>query len=71
VTVAEAREQEVARDSRVELIAAIMLSIATVVTAWSAYQATRWSGDQAENYTSASATRTESVRSSPRPTDRS
>jgi hypothetical protein len=64
VTVAEAREQEVARDRRVELIAAIMLSIATVVTAWSAYQATRWSGDQAENYTSASATRTESVRSS-------
>ena len=52
------------RDSRVELIAAIMLSIATVVTAWSAYQATRWSGDQAENYTSASATRTESVRAS-------
>ena len=52
------------RDRRVELIAAIMLSIATVVTAWSAYQATRWSGDQAEDYTSASATRTESVRSS-------
>lgn len=35
-----------------------------MVTAWSAYQATRWSGDQAENKTSASATRTESVRSS-------
>jgi len=41
-----------------------MLSAATVVTAWSAYQATRWSGDQAGNYTEASATRTESVRSS-------
>ena len=41
-----------------------MLSIATIVTAWSAYQATRWSGDQSENYTQASATRTESVRSS-------
>ena len=52
------------RDRRVELIAAIMLSIATVVTAWSAYQSTRWSGDQAEDYTSASATRTESVRAS-------
>jgi len=52
------------RDRRVELIAAVMLSIATVVTAWSAYQATRWSGDQAESYTSASATRTESVRAS-------
>ena len=54
----------VRRDRRVELIAAIMLSAATVVTAWSAYQATRWSGDQAADYTEASATRTESVRSS-------
>ena len=60
----EAAKETIRRDRRVELIAAIMLSIATVVTAWSAYQATRWSGDQAENYTQASATRTESVRSS-------
>ena len=60
----ESAQETVRRDRRVELIAAIMLSIATVVTAWSAYQATRWSGDQAENYTSASATRTESVRAS-------
>ena len=60
----ESPEETVRRDRRVELLAAIMLSIATVVTAWSAYQATRWSGDQSENYTQASATRTESVRSS-------
>ena len=60
----ESAQETVRRDRRVELIAAIMLSIATVVTAWSAYQATRWSGDQAESYTEASATRTESVRSS-------
>ena len=58
----EAARETVRRDRRVELIAAIMLSAATVVTAWSAYQATRWSGDQAESYTEASATRTESVR---------
>ncbi len=51
------------RDRRVEVIAAILLSIATVLTAWSAYQATRWSGVQAESYTIASARRTESVRS--------
>jgi hypothetical protein len=57
-------QETVKRDRQVELIAAIMLSIATVVTAWSAYQATRWSGDQSENYTKASATRTESVRAS-------
>jgi hypothetical protein len=62
--VSEATKETVRRDRRVELIAAIMLSIATVVTAWSAYQATRWSGDQAENYTRASAARTESVRTS-------
>jgi hypothetical protein len=62
--VSEAARETVRRDRRVELIAAIMLSIATVVTAWSAYQATRWSGDQAESYTRASATRTESVRNS-------
>jgi len=62
--VSESARETVRRDRRVELIAAIMLSIATVVTAWSAYQATRWSGDQAENYTQASATRTESVRAS-------
>jgi hypothetical protein len=64
VSVSEPAEETVRRDRRVELIAAIMLSIATIVTAWSAYQATRWSGDQAENYTQASATRTESVRAS-------
>jgi hypothetical protein len=62
--VSESARETVRRDRRVELIAAIMLSIATVVTAWSAYQATRWSGDQAADYTQASATRTESVRSS-------
>jgi hypothetical protein len=54
------------RDRRVELIAAVMLSIATVVTAWSAYQATRWSGEQAASYVTASARRTESVRASNR-----
>jgi hypothetical protein len=62
--VSGSEQETVRRDRRVELVAAIMLSIATVVTAWSAYQATRWSGDQAEDYTSASATRTESVRAS-------
>jgi hypothetical protein len=52
------------RERRVETVAAILLSIATVVTAWSAYQATRWSGVQAGAYTTASARRTESVRAS-------
>jgi hypothetical protein len=56
--------ETVKRDRRVELLAAILLSAATVVTAWSAYQATRWSGEQAASYTKASAKRTESVRAS-------
>jgi hypothetical protein len=65
IPVPETREQAmVRRDRRAELLAAILLSLATVVTAWSAYQATRWSGVQAENYTVASAKRTESVRAS-------
>jgi hypothetical protein len=50
------------QEHRVEAVAAILLSIATVVTAWSAYQATRWSGEQARHYVTASALRTESVR---------
>jgi hypothetical protein len=55
-------QETVQRDKRVELIAAVFLSIATLLTAWSAYQATRWSGEQAADYTTASALRTESVR---------
>ena len=54
--------EAVRRDKRVELIAAVLLSVATLLTAWSAYQATRWSGDQSESYTTASALRTDSVR---------
>ena len=60
----EAESGRSSRERRVETVAAILLSIATVVTAWSAYQATRWSGVQAESYTTASASRTESVRAS-------
>ncbi len=56
------QQESVRRDKRVELIAAVLLSIATLLTAWSAYQATRWSGEQSEDYTTASALRTESVR---------
>ena len=57
-------ERTVRRDRRVELIAAVLLSLATVLTAWSAYQATRWSGEQADAYSRASGLRTESVRAS-------
>ncbi len=45
-----------------EIIAAILLSIATVATAWSAYQSSRWSGVQALSFAEASTIRSESNR---------
>ena len=47
-----------------EVIAAIVLSAATVLTAWSAFESAKWSGLQATNFSLASATRTESIRAS-------
>jgi hypothetical protein len=49
---------------RIEIFATILLSAATVLTAWSAYQSGRWSGVQATAFSQASASRTESVRAS-------
>jgi len=48
----------------VELLAAAILALATIASAWSAYQATRWGGVQAEAYAQAGAARAESVRAS-------
>ena len=48
----------------VELLAAAILALATIASAWSAYQATRWGGVQAEAYAEAGAARAESVRAS-------
>jgi hypothetical protein len=50
----------------IDILAVIILSVATVSSAWSAYEATRWSGVQAVNYSQASAMRTESTRQSNR-----
>ncbi len=43
---------------RLELVATLLLAIATVGIAWSGYQAARWSGFQSEQYASATHTRT-------------
>jgi len=48
----------------IELTATLLLALATIASAWSAYQATRWGGVQANAYSSAAATRAESVRAS-------
>jgi ferric-dicitrate binding protein FerR (iron transport regulator) len=47
---------------KVELWSALLLAAATVATAYSAYEATRWSGVQATAFTEAGANRTESAK---------
>lgn len=49
---------------RLELVAALLLALAAVTTAWAAFQSTKWSGVQADSYSQASATRVESTRAS-------
>lgn len=49
-----------------EHVAVALLAITSVLTAWSAYQSTRWSGEMAQAYSSANALRSESVRTSTR-----
>ncbi len=50
--------------SRIELLATIVLSGATILTAWSGFQSAKWSGIQARSFSEAAATRSESVRAS-------
>jgi hypothetical protein len=42
-----------------ELVAVLLLSLTTLATAWSGYQAARWSGEQSQNYARASTMRIE------------
>jgi hypothetical protein len=49
---------------RVELVATVLLALATVATAWSGYQASRWNGEQAKAFSRANAARIESTRAS-------
>jgi hypothetical protein len=46
----------------IELFSVVLISLATVVSAWCAYQATLWSGEEVIKYNLANAARTESVR---------
>jgi hypothetical protein len=48
----------------VEVVATVLLSVATVATAWSAYQANRWNGEQAKATSRGNAARIESTRAS-------
>jgi hypothetical protein len=50
------------RRDTVELVATILLAVATVATAWSGYQSTRWNGEQAKAGGRANALRIESAK---------
>jgi hypothetical protein len=49
-------------ERHLETIAAIVLGVAALATAWSAYQATRWAGEVSTDFNETSALRAESVR---------
>jgi hypothetical protein len=51
-------------DTWIDTIAAVLLAFAAVATAWSSYQASRWTGEQAKAFSAANAARIESTRSS-------
>jgi hypothetical protein len=53
-------------EHRVELFATILLAVAAVATAWSTYQSTRWRGEQAVDYSKATAARIQSSEASTR-----
>lgn len=49
-------------DGVIELVATVLLAAATVATAWSGYQASRWNGEQATAFSRAGAARVESTK---------
>ena len=46
----------------VEVVSAVLLSVAALAIAWSGYQASRWTGEQAKAFSRANAARVESTR---------
>jgi hypothetical protein len=54
--------QQTRLDRRLEIIAAVILSVTTILTAWSAFESAKWSGLQSIAFSQAGAMRTESVR---------
>ena len=50
------------RAERIEVLATVLLALATVGTAWSGYQASRWNGEQAKAFARASALRIDSTK---------
>ena len=52
------------RAEPLEIVATVLLALATVATAWSGYQASRWNGEQAKAFSRGNAARIESTRAS-------
>lgn len=52
------------RGGWVEIASTVLLALAAVATAWSSYQASRWTGEQAKAFGAANAARVESTRAS-------
>lgn len=50
----------------VELVATVLLAVAAVATAWSSYQASRWSGEQSIAFSASNAARVNASRASAR-----
>jgi hypothetical protein len=61
-----ARHNQQALDTFIELFSAAVLALTTVLSAWCAYQAVRWSGVQANAYAAASAARMDAVQQADR-----
>jgi hypothetical protein len=58
LTEAPGEHERPGRDERaLEFGAVLLLALTTLATAWSGYQASRWSGEQSQSYARASATR--------------
>jgi hypothetical protein len=62
--VSDTPKERSAADRRIDTLAAVLLALAAVATAWSSYQASRWTGEQAKTFAAASAARVESTRAS-------
>ena len=52
------------RAERIEIAATVLLALATVATAWSGYQASRWNSEGAKAFSRGNAARVESTRAS-------
>jgi hypothetical protein len=44
-------------ERRLEILSAVLLALATVATAWAAYQSRQWTGEQSQGYSHATASR--------------